>query len=298
MKIGIDIGGSHVAVGLVKKDGNIIIKKEKNLNSEDKKNITKVIEETIAISINKILSESNMKIEEIEMIGIASPGTSKDGTIVKAQNLGLYDFPIIEKLQKYFSIPIKLSNDAKCAGLCEKKYGALKEYDDAIFICLGTGIGGAAFLNGKMLTPKRYNGIELGHMTIKKDGRECTCGRKGCFESYASMRILKEKIAKRLDLSEGLNGEIIFEFARRNIEKIKDILEEFTEDLAEGIINIVNIFEPEAICIGGSYVYHTDILEERLNEVLKKAITYNNEIPTIVTAKFYNDSGIIGATLL
>ncbi len=120
----------------------------------------------------------------------------------------------------------------------------------------------------------------------------------GCFEVYGSMKRLRDKIAKRLNLSEDLNGEIIFEFAKRNIEKIEDILEEFAESLAEGITNIVNIFEPEAICIGGSYVYHTDILEERLNNALKKAKPFNREIPKIVTAQFENSSGIIGATLL
>lgn len=120
----------------------------------------------------------------------------------------------------------------------------------------------------------------------------------GCFETYASMKRLRDKIAKRLNLSEELNGEIIFEFAKRNINKVEDILEEFAENLAEGITNIVNIFEPEIICIGGSYVYHTDILEEKVNNALKKAKTYNKEIPKMVTAQFENSSGIIGATLL
>lgn len=181
MKIGIDIGGSHIAVGLVESNGNIVIKKEKNINTEDRKNIEKFIEETIAIAINEILRNNSIKAEDIEMIGIACPGTSKDGVIVKAENLKIYNFPIVEKLQRYFSAPIKLSNDAKCAGLCEKRYGALKEYKDAIFMCLGTGIGGAVFMDGKILKPKRYLGMELGHMTIKKDGPKCTCGRKRMF---------------------------------------------------------------------------------------------------------------------
>ncbi len=181
MKIGVDIGGSHIAVGLIDDNGNIMVKKEKILNSEARKNILKVVEETIAIAINEILKDNNLKMEDIEMIGIACPGTSKDGVVVKAENLGIYDFHIVEKLRRYFSIPIRLSNDAKCAGLCEKKYGALKGYDDAVFMCLGTGIGGAVFLNGEMLKPKRYLGMEIGHTIIKKDGLDCTCGRKRMF---------------------------------------------------------------------------------------------------------------------
>lgn len=298
MKIGIDLGGSHIAIGLVDIKGNIIEKKERNINSDNRKNVTKFIEETIAISINEILRENNMKQEDIEMIGIACPGTSKDGIVIKAENLGIYNFDIVERLQRYFSAPIKLSNDAKCAGLCEKKYGALKNYDDAVFMCLGTGIGGAVFINGKMLQPKRYAGMEIGHMVIKKDGIDCNCGRKGCFEVYASMKRLKNEIAERLGLSEGLSGEIIFEFAKRNIDKIDDIISRYVENLAEGITNIINIFEPEAVCIGGSYTYQRDILEDRLNKALEKSNPFNKELPQILTAQFENDAGIIGATLL
>ena len=298
MKIGIDIGGSHIAVGLVDSKGNIILKKEKNTSSDNKKNIEKFIEETIAISINNILQEKDLKIKDIEMIGIACPGSNKDGVIVKAENLGIYNLNIVEKLARYFSAPIKLVNDAKCAGLCEKKYGALKKYSDAVFMCLGTGIGGAVFLNGKMLKPKKYPGMEIGHILICKDGNQCTCGRRGCFETYASMKGLRDKITERLGISKELSGEIIFELAKRELEKIDDILEEYANNLVEGITNIVNIFEPEAICIGGSYVYHTDILGDKVEQKLKSAKTFNREIPEIVMAQFENDAGIIGATLI
>lgn len=298
MKIGIDIGGSHIAVGLVDNKGNIILKKEKNTSSDNKKNIEKFIEETIAISINNILQEKDLKIKDIEMIGIACPGSNKDGVIVKAENLGIYNLNIVEKLARYFSAPIKLANDAKCAGLCEKKYGALKKYSDAVFMCLGTGIGGAVFLNGKMLKPKKYPGMEIGHILICKDGNQCTCGRRGCFETYASMKRLRDKITERLGISKELSGEIIFELAKRELEKIDYILEEYANNLVEGITNIVNIFEPEAICIGGSYVYHTDILGDKVEQKLKSAKTFNREIPEIVMAQFENDAGIIGATLI
>lgn len=120
----------------------------------------------------------------------------------------------------------------------------------------------------------------------------------GCFEVYASMKRLREKIAEKLNLSKDLNGQIIFELAKKDIEKIDDILEEFADNLVEGITNLVNIFEPEAICIGGSYVYHTDILGEKVNKALKNAKTFNREMPKIVLASFENDAGIIGATLL
>lgn len=120
----------------------------------------------------------------------------------------------------------------------------------------------------------------------------------GCFERYASMKGLRDKLKERLGLSGNLSGEIIFELVKREPEKIRDIVDEFSSNLAEGIVNIVNIFEPEAICIGGSYVYHTDILGDKLNEALKRAKPFNGELPKIVMAQYANDAGIIGATLL
>lgn len=298
MKIGIDIGGSHIAIGLIDEKGNILLKKEKNLTKADKENMGKFIEETVAITINNILVERSLTSKDIEKIGIACPGTIKNGVIVYSNNLMIENLNIVEKLQRYFNIPIKIANDAKCAGMCEKTFGSLKDYDDAVFMCLGTGVGGAVFMDGKMLKPKRYEGLEIGHIAIEKNGIQCTCGRKGCLEKYASMKELRDKITERLGLSSNLNGEIIFELAKREQDKIRDIVEEFSDYLAEGIINIVNIFEPEAICIGGSYVYHTDILLDKLNEALSRKTTFNREQPKIVMAEYANDAGIIGATLL
>ena len=298
MKIGVDIGGSHIAIGLVDDEGKIIVKKEKNMNSKDRENIEKFIEENIAISINNILKEKELHQEQIELIGIACPGTLTENEIIRANNLGIYNLNLVERLQRYFSIPIKMLNDAKCAGLCEKKYGALKEFDDAIYVGLGTGIGGAVFMNGKLLKPKKYAGTEIGHTVIRINGTKCACGRNGCFETYASMKRLRSKLTERLNLSNDLDGEILFELVKRNLEAVDDILTEYANDLVEGLINLVNIFEPEVICIGGSYVYHTDILAEKVEQAIKNAKPYNREMPRIVVAEFLNDSGIIGSTLI
>ena len=298
MKIGVDIGGSHIAVGLVDEEGKIIVIKEKNMNKKDRENIEKFIEENIAISINNIIKENNLKQKDIKIIGIACPGTISNGKIIKSNNLGIYNFNIVERLQRYFSAPIKISNDAKCAGMCEKEYGALKNYDDAIYMGLGTGIGGAVFLNGKILVPKKNSGMEIGHTLLRIDGRQCTCGRKGCFETYASMRYLRDRLKERLDLPYDLSGEVLFELIKKDMDKIDDIITDFANDLVEGMVNLINIFEPEAICIGGSYVYHTDVLGEKVENALKNAKPFNEEIPKIVLAEFQNNSGIIGSTLL
>lgn len=142
MKIGIDIGGSHIAIGLVDLDGKIILKKEKEIYLKDMINKNnKVIEQNIVLLINELLTSQKMDISNIEIIGIACPGTISNGIIAKAENLGIKNFNIINILKKYFDIPIYLKNDAKCAALAEKKYGSIKNYSDAVFLTVGTGVG-------------------------------------------------------------------------------------------------------------------------------------------------------------
>ncbi|MCI8620407.1 MAG: ROK family protein [Clostridia bacterium] len=284
MRIGIDIGGSHIACGLIEK-GEIIAKREKDFEKEDRKSIEKVIEKTIIDFTEEILKERNLKVSEIEKIGLAVPGTTKNGVIVKAENLGIVNFKILEILSKHFDCKnIKLNNDAKCAGICEKEFGSLKNYDDCVFICLGTGIGGAVFLEGELLKPKRYSGFELGHMMIDKNGRKCNCGAYGCFETYASMKSLKDRIAIKKN-NYNLSGKEIYQIIKDDRE-LEEILEEFIQDLNIGLSNIINIFEPEAICIGGGFIHYKDLLLDRLiNKMYETKLTFNNDFPIILTAK-------------
>ena len=147
--------------GLIE-DERILLKRERDFTVEDREGIEQAIEKTIVEYIEEILLERNITIKEIERIGIAAPGTHKNGIIVKAENLGIFDYNILETLRKHFyDVEITLNNDAKCAAMCEKEFGNLKDCDDGIFICLGTGIGGAVFLGGKLLKAKKYVGFEL-----------------------------------------------------------------------------------------------------------------------------------------
>lgn len=300
MKIGIDIGGSHIAVGLVE-NGKIIMKKERDITNIDKENIEGFLIEIMVQYINEILDEKNIKMKDIEKIGIASPGTIKNGVIIKATNLGIKNFNIIFELRKYFNIDITIKNDGKCATLAEKEYGSVQKYSDIVYLCLGTGIGSGVIMNNKLLEPKRYEGFELGHTVIEKEGILCTCGKKGCLEQYASMRALKQSLISTLNLDKNINGSDLLEILKNKKEDVyvNKIIDEYINNLALGIENIINIFEPEAICIGGSFVYYKEILLEKLKSKLKeKNATFNNEtIPYIVCAKLQNDAGIIGATL-
>ena len=147
MRIGVDLGGSHVGIGLV--DGDKIVDiKDKNFTRLDRVDIETTIVESIKMLINELLVDNKLTLDNIESIGIASPGTISHGVIVKAGNLNLKDFKLVERLKECYSIPIHMRNDGKCAALAEKVYGSMKEYDDCVFINIGTGIGGAVIIDG------------------------------------------------------------------------------------------------------------------------------------------------------
>ena len=198
MKIGIDIGGSHIGVGLIE-GAELKDTVDKFFSLEDRNDIENAILRNIDELVNKLLVKNNISLENIESIGVACPGTVTDGKIT-SWNLGLKNYNVKSKLIEKYNLNVTVRNDGKCAALMEKKYGAMKDFDDCVFVNIGTGIGGAAFLGGKLLEPKRYSGFEFGHMTLVKDGIPCTCGKKGCFERYCSIKALKTRITKTLNL--------------------------------------------------------------------------------------------------
>ena len=301
MKIGIDLGGSHVAIGVVDSNGVIIEKKERRILAKEKKDICTFIEEYIVENVNEIIQKHN-----ISSIGIAIPGTLNKTTVIKSVNLGLENYNIVERLKEKISLPIKTKNDAKCAALAENKFGSLKNYKRSVFLTLGTGIGGAVIINNQLLDTGDLPGMEIGHMVIQKDGLPCNCGNKGCFEKYASMKALKNNLRAELGLDETTRGQELLDMIRNNNSsnksylKIEKIVNEFIENLGVGIGNLINLFEPEAIVIGGSFVYFEDVLLDRLKNIfIYKPYIFNkrNEI-IIKPAILGNDAGIIGSTLL
>ena len=300
MKIGIDLGGSHIAIGVVDNKGKILEKVEKRITKAEKNNIKKVIEEYIIEKTSNFLQQ--YKITEM---GIAIPGTVKNEIVVKSVNLGLKNYEIVKNLQKKIQLPIKIRNDAKCATLAENTYGALKSYDRSIFLTLGTGIGGAVVIHNELLDTGELPGCEFGHMLIERNGNLCKCGKKGCWETYASMKAFKDNLREILNLDEKTSGKELLDMLRK-MEKsnpkyiqINKLIEQYIEYLSIGISNLINIFEPEAIGIGGSFVFYEEIFLEKLKEKLLKDNLLFNERKEIViqTAILDNDAGMIGATL-
>ena len=306
MKIGIDIGGSHIGIGVVDKNGKIVEKIEKRLTVVEKKNIKKSIEEYIISN-----SLEFMKKYKVQSIGIAMPGTAIDGVVLSSGNVGIKNYNLIEKLQEKIDLPITIRNDAKCAAIAENTYGVLKGYDRSIFLTLGTGIGGAAFIDGKLLTAGNRPGYEFGHMVIQKDGIECTCGRKGCFERYASMKVFKDNLRKALGIDATTRGEELLKIIRetklgdKDYEAIQNTIDDFVDNLSLGLVNLINIFEPQVIGIGGSFIHFEDVFLEKLRESVHGGqslcahcvIGDSPFVPIIRPAVLGNDAGIIGATL-
>jgi len=292
MNIGIDLGGSHIAVGIVDKNMKIISKKEHNWTESEKTNLFSSVEKYAKEFIKELMEETNIKIEKI---GIGYPYRNIiNGIIYKDGE----ELNLLKILNEEFNLPVYLKNDVKCSAICEKNIGTLKDYNNCIFMTLGTGIGGAYFYKNELVKPNKFQGFEIGHMVIETNGESCKCGRKGCFEQYASMRVFRNEIAKLFNL-ESINSFKMFEIieSKENQDEVNEIIEKYINYLSIGLTNLINIFEPDAICIGGSFTYYAPIFMEKLEQKIKENFK-GRTIPKLLTAKYENDAGIIGASML
>lgn len=295
IKIGIDLGGSHVSVGAINLNRQILEQREKDFTVEEKKNLKEVAIHFMIDTINQLKEKYR-----ISQVGLAVAGTVLNGVILKSVNLGIKDFDIKKELKEKISLPVKVRNDTKCAAIAEYEMSDLKQFQNVLFLTLGTGIGGAYIYQGKLLEGNQYEGFEFGHMVIKQDGILCRCGKKGCFEKYGSIVAFKNKIIERLDLSYDIPGVDLRKLIDEKKEQIDDIIEEYTNDLAIGISNLINIFEPDCITIGGGFSRYDSILLEPLKQkILNSNLLFNTRKDIILkTAKLGNDAGVIGASLL
>ena len=298
MKIGIDLGGSHIGIGIINKDNGLVEVFDKDFTEEDKKDIIPVIEKCIIEKVTEL-----EEIYDIESIGIAVPGAIKNGVILRAVNLGINNYDIVSSLEEKLHKPITVRNDAKCACLAEYnnivKSNPNLENTNMLFLTIGTGIGGGVIYNGQLLEGHNFEGFEFGHIIIKENGLLCNCGKNGCFEKYGSILEYKNRVKQRLNIPIEISGEILNEIIKKHQNEFEDINEQYISDLALGISNLINIFEPDLIVLGGGYTHFSYIFEDRLkNELINSCLLFNKrDNIDLRIAKLGNNAGIIGATI-
>jgi glucokinase len=297
MKIGVDLGGSHMGIGLINDEKNIVEKFEKDFTEEEKQNILPVIEDYIVDVVEKL------KIKyEIESIGIAAPGAVKDGTIIRTVNLGVNNYNISKSLEQKLQLSVSLQNDGKCASIAEYnnliRKNEITENANILFLNIGTGIGGAVIYNGKLLKGNQFDGFEFGHMIIRANGLPCKCGKNGCFEKYGSILEYKNKVKQRLNIDQNINGDELRQIMNLRKAETEDLQAQYVSDLCAGISNLINIFEPDTIIIGGGFTHFKDMfMTDIKNELINSNLLFNKRDDIdIRIAELGNDAGIIGAT--
>lgn len=310
MYIGIDLGGTNIAVGLVDDNGVIIHKDSVPTGAE--RPYEEIIKD-MGMLANKVIKDGGATIDDIKSVGIGSPGTcdNENGVIVYANNLHFFNTPMREELKKYIDKPIYMENDANVAALAE--YSVLnKEMQCFIAITLGTGVGGGMVINGRIFSGFNGAGGELGHIVITEDGEACTCGRKGCWEAYASATALIRQTKKAMEENpdsvmhevakeEGkVSGKTAFEASKKGDKAALDVVRAYTKHVSVGVANLINIFQPEMLVIGGGISKQGDYLLNFVKEYCKGETYDKGGIPTteIAIAKLGNDAGIIGAAFL
>ena len=297
MKIGVDLVGSHIGFGVIEND-TIIEKFEKDFTNEDKAHIIEVIENYIIEKVKELEEKY-----DIESIGIAVPGSVKNGTISKMVNLGISNYNIKQRLEESLNIKVNVRNDAKCACIAEfndmvKKDASLSSAN-IVFLSIGTGIGGGVIYNGKLLEGHKFDGYEIGHMVIKESGLPCKCGKYGCFERYGSILEYKNKVKQRLNIPQEVHGNTLREILDNHKQEILDINNQYISDLSLGISNLINIFEPDIVVLGGGFAHFSYMFKDKIiDSLINSSLLFNRrESFDLRVAELGNDAGMIGASL-
>lgn len=294
VRIGIDIGGTDTKIGLVDVHNKLL--DSVCIPTKAERPADEVIR-TVAETALSILDKNGIAMEQCVGVGIGVPGTvdRKKGIVRYSNNIRWEDVPLVREMSTYLPIPVEIANDADCAALGETIAGAGKECSDVVMITLGTGVGGGVVLDGEIYEGRGIGGSELGHMVIVENGEPCTCGRRGCLEAYASATALKRE-AKRASKKELIPSEI-FALAKQGDPAMKEVVEIYIRRLGLGIVNIVNIFRPQLVLLGGGISGQGESLLVPLRRILREECFggERGDVPEIEEAVLGNNAGIIGA---
>ena len=311
-RIGVDLGGTNISVGVVDEDFNIIGRGKTKTNSPRP---AKEIFEDIAKCISMAADDAGISLDDVNVIGVGIPGSVNDetGYIDYSNNLRFDKVPAKQMLEELTGKPCFFANDASCAALGELYAGAGKGCKNLIAITLGTGVGSGIVIDGKVFRGANSAGGEIGHTVINVNGAECTCGRKGCWESYASATALiaqtkqamKENPESKMwncagnDI-ESVNGRTAFDAMRMGDEAAKAVVDKYIYYVAVGIINVINVFQPDVLCVGGGICNEGETLLAPIRKyvVEERYSKYAQKQTEICKAQLGNDAGIIGAAML
>lgn len=313
-RLGIDLGGTNIVAGVVDEEYNIVAKAS---CKTDVPRPEKEICDSMAEVALEAIKKANITIDDVESIGIGVPGAvnPETGIIEYSANLFFHNWSVVEMMEERLNTKVKIENDANAAALGEYLAGSAKGARNAVAITLGTGVGGGIIIDGKIYSGSNYAGAELGHMVIVKGGKDCACGRHGCWEAYASatglINLTKEKILTEKpefsymlklcddDIS-NVSGRTAFDAMAEGDPLAKQVVEEYISYLATGIVNIINIFQPDVLCIGGGVSNQGENLLAPLRNIVEsERYTKHNDKQTVICKCLLgNDAGIIGAAYL
>ena len=309
--IGIDVGGMSIKAGIVDETGKLYIKD--SVPTLPERHYSEIVADMAALC-KKIAADLGIAIGEIVGVGMGIPGTinSKAGVITYSNNINFEKVPVVKEFQKYINRPVYINNDANAAALGEAKFGSGKGSRDVVFVTLGTGVGTGIITEGILLEGKMGAGAEGGHIALKMGGELCSCGKRGCWEAYASASALIRQTRKAMEshpdslmneeaAKEGkVSGRTAFNAAKRGDNVAKKVVDNYIKYVAEGIISMVNLFRPDYVLIGGGISNEGDWLMQKIQRRVNRYSFGGHRNPKVYVRKAVlgNDAGIYGAAAL
>lgn len=311
-RIGVDLGGTNIATGVVNEKNEIVGRGKVKTNAPRP---AEAIFDSIKEAVDMAVVNAGINYSDVVSVGVGTPGSvNKDtGAIEFSNNLKFNNVPAKEMLEERLKKPVYLENDANAAALGEAVAGCGNGVKDFVAITLGTGVGSGIIINGKIHRGSNFCGGEMGHMVINVDGIPCNCGRKGCWEKYASATALVSQAVEAMqgnkasllwqtcegDLNK-VEGKTIFEALDMGDETAKQVVDKYLYYVAIGLANVINALQPEIVCVGGGISGQGEKILEPIRQIVKaeRYSVYAEKQATILRATLGNDAGIIGAALL